>query len=33
MEEEYEEAFEIVSNYKHLINLDKFTFDVRRTKN
>jgi hypothetical protein len=28
MEEEYEEAFEIVSNYKHLINPEKFTFDV-----
>jgi hypothetical protein len=28
MEEEYEEAFEIVQNYKHLINPDKFTFDL-----
>ena len=28
MEEEYEDALEIVNNYKHLINPEKFTLEI-----
>lgn len=28
MEEEYDDAFKIVNNYKHLINPEKFTFEI-----